>query len=114
MILFVPSCSQPTTMSHDFRKVRKAGIQRSVFRCDHGLKTTMDAGNLVPIFVDEALPGDTFTLLATGFGRLATPINPIMDNMYIETFFFAVPYRLVWSNWEKFCGEQDNPGDSTD
>jgi hypothetical protein len=101
-------------MSHDFSKVPKAEIQRSVFNRDHGLKTTMDAGNLVPIFVDEALPGDTFTLRATGFGRLATPINPIMDNMYIETFFFAVPYRLVWNNWEKFCGEQDNPTDSTD
>jgi hypothetical protein len=50
----------------------------------------------------------------TGFGRLATPVNPIMDNLYIETFFFAVPYRLVWNNWEKMCGEQDNPGDSTD
>jgi len=114
MNLFGPSGAQPTTMSHDFSKVPKAEIQRSVFNRDHGLKTTMDAGNLVPIFVDEALPGDTFTLRATGFGRLATPINPIMDNMYIETFFFAVPYRLVWSNWEKFCGEQDNPGDSTD
>lgn len=114
MNLFGPSGSQPTTMSHDFSKVPKAEIQRSVFNRDHGLKTTMDAGNLVPIFVDEALPGDTFTLRATGFGRLATPINPIMDNMYIETFFFAVPYRLVWDNWEKFCGEQDNPNDSTD
>jgi hypothetical protein len=51
---------------------------------------------------------------ANGFGRLATPINPFMDNLYIETFFFAVPYRLIWNNWEKFCGEQDNPGDSTD
>lgn len=114
MNLFGPSGAQPTTMSHDFSKVPKAEIQRSVFNRDHGLKTTMDAGNLVPVFVDEALPGDTFTLRATGFGRLATPINPIMDNMYIETFFFAVPYRLVWSNWEKFCGEQDNPTDSTD
>lgn len=114
MNLFGPSGAQPTVMSHDFSRVPKADIQRSVFNRDHGLKTTMDAGPLVPIFVDEALPGDTFTLNATGFGRLATPINPIMDNMYIETFFFAVPYRLVWSNWEKFCGEQDNPGDSTD
>jgi hypothetical protein len=114
MNLFGPSGAQPTTMSHDFSRVPKADIQRSVFNRDHGLKTTMDAGYLVPVFVDEALPGDTFTLRATGFGRLATPVNPIMDNMYIETFFFAVPYRLVWSNWEKFCGEQDDPGDSTD
>lgn len=114
MDIFGPSGSQPTTMNHDFSKVPKAEIQRSVFNRDHGLKTTMDAGYLVPVFVDEALPGDTFTLRATGFGRLATPINPIMDNMYIETFFFAVPYRLVWDNWEKFCGEQADPGDHTD
>ena len=51
---------------------------------------------------------------ATGFGRLATPVNPFMDNLYIETFYFAVPYRLLWDNWEKFCGEQTNPDDSTD
>ena len=66
------------------------------------------------MFVDEALPGDTFTLSMTGFGRLATPVNPIMDNLYIETFFFAVPYRLIWNNWQKMCGEQEDPGDSTD
>jgi hypothetical protein len=112
--MFGPSGAQPTVMSHDFSRVPKADIQRSVFNRDHGLKTTMDAGQLVPIFVDEALPGDTFNLRMTGFGRLATPINPFMDNVYIETFFFAVPYRLVWNNWEKMCGEQDNPGDSTD
>jgi hypothetical protein len=112
--MFGPSGAQPTVMSHDFSRVPKADIQRSVFNRDHGLKTTMDAGQLVPIFVDEALPGDTFNLRMTGFGRLATPINPFMDNVYIETFFFAVPYRLVWDNWEKMCGEQDNPGDSTD
>ena len=104
----------PSTMSHDFSRVPKAEIQRSVFKRDHGLKTAFDAGYLVPIFVDEALPGDTFTCSMTGFGRLATPVNPIMDNLYIETFFFAVPYRLVWNNWEKMCGEQENPGDSTD
>ena len=104
----------PSTLSKDFSRVPKVDIQRSVFNRDHGLKTTFDAGILVPIFYDEALPGDTFTMDANGFGRLATPINPFMDNLYIETFFFAVPYRLIWNNWEKFCGEQDNPGDSTD
>ena len=112
--MFGPQGAMPSTMSHDFSRVPKADIQRSVFNRDHGLKTTFDAGYLIPIFYDEALPGDTFTMRATGFGRLATPVNPIMDNLYIETFFFAVPYRLIWSNWEKFCGEQDNPGDSTD
>ena len=112
--MFGPSGAMPSTMSHDFSRVPKAEIQRSVFKRDHGLKTAFDAGYLVPIFVDEALPGDTFTCSMTGFGRLATPVNPIMDNLYIETFFFAVPYRLVWDNWQKMCGEQENPGDSTD
>lgn len=114
MNVFGPSGELPTVMSHEFSRVPQADIQRSVFNRDHGLKTTFDAGYLVPIFFDEALPGDTFTLNATGFGRLATPVNPFMDNLYIETFFFAVPYRLLWNNWEKFCGEQDDPGDSTD
>lgn len=74
----------------------------------------MDAGLLVPIFMDEGVPGDTFTLNMTAFGRLNTPIFPIMDNLYFDTFFFAVPNRLLWQNWTKFQGEQDNPGDSTD
>lgn len=112
--MFGPRGAMPSTMSHDFSRVPKADIQRSVFQRDHGVKTAFDAGYLVPIFVDEALPGDTFTCSMTGFGRLATPVNPIMDNLYIETFFFAVPYRLVWNNWQKMCGEQENPGDSTD
>ena len=112
--MFGPMGTLPSTLSKDFSRVPKVDIQRSVFNRDHGLKTTFDAGYLVPVFYDEALPGDTFTMDANGFGRLATPINPFMDNLYIETFFFAVPYRLIWNNWEKFCGEQDNPGDSTD
>ncbi|AXL14763.1 major capsid protein [Microviridae sp.] len=91
-----------------------ANIQRSKFRRDHGYKTTFDAGPLVPIFVDEALPGDTFNLRASFFARLNTPVVPILDNMWLETFFFEVPVRQVWDNWEKFNGEQDNPGDSTD
>jgi len=109
-----PMGSLPTTMSHEFSRVPQAEIQRSTFNRVHGLKTTFDAGHLVPIYVDEVLPGDTFQLNATGFGRLATPIYPIMDNMYVETFFFFVPNRLIWDNWEKFNGAQDDPGDSTD
>lgn len=112
--MFGPEGNIPSQMKHEFSRVPKADIQRSVFNRSHDLKTTFDAGFLVPIFVDEALPGDTFTLNTTAFGRLATPINPIMDNIHIETFFFAVPHRLVWDNWEKFCGEQTDPGDSTD
>ena len=104
----------PSVMSHNFSQVPQAEIQRSSFNRSHGYKTTFNAGLLVPCFVDEALPGDTFKLEMTGFGRLATPLFPIMDNAYLSTFFFAVPVRLLWDNWEKFHGEQDNPGDSTD
>lgn len=104
----------PSAMQHQFSQVPRANIPRSSFDRSHGLKTTFDAGLLIPIFVDEALPGDTFSVNMTGFARLATPLHPVMDNAYFNTFFFAVPYRLVWSNWEKFNGEQTNPGDSTD
>ncbi len=109
-----PMGTLPTTLTHEFSRVPQADIQRSTFNRVHGLKTTFDSGYLVPIYVDEVLPGDTFQMSATGFGRLATPIYPIMDNMYVETFFFFVPNRLIWDNWEKFNGAQDDPGDSTD
>ncbi len=100
-------------MSHNFSQVPAAEIPRSSFDRSHGHKTTFDAGWLVPIFWDEALPGDTFNLKMTAFARLATLLHPFMDNMYLDTFFFAVPYRLVWDNWQKFNGEQIDPGDST-
>ena len=103
----------PTVMKHEFSRVPQADIQRSTFNRSHGLKTSFDAGYLVPIFVDEVLPGDTFSVNAMGYGRLATPIYPIMDNLYVETFFFFVPNRLIWDNWERFNGAQDNPADST-
>ena len=96
----------PSVMSHTFSEVPKAMISRSSFDRSHGYKTTFDAGYLVPIYVDECLPGDTFSLNMTGFARLATPIKPIMDNMYMETFFFAVPNRLLWDKWEDFMGNQ--------
>ena len=114
MSLFGQKGNQPTTLSKDFSRSPRANIQRSVFNRDHGLKTTINGGYLYPIFYDEALPGDSFQMDANGFGRLATPINPFMDNLYVQTFFFSVPFRIIWDNWEKFCGEQINPGDSTD
>ena len=101
-------------MTHQFSQVPKAQIPRSSFDRSHTHKTTFDGGYLIPILVDEALPGDTFNLKMTGFARLATPIFPAMDNMHMETFFFFVPNRLLWQNWEKFNGAQDNPADSTD
>jgi len=103
-----------SVMQHQFSQVPKAEIPRSSFDRSHGCKTAFDAGLLVPIFVDEALPGDTFNLKMTGFARMSTPIFPIMDNLFMETFFFCVPMRLIWDNWQKFCGEQTDPGDSID
>ena len=100
-------------MGKNFSEIPSANIQRSAFSRTHGYKTTFDAGKLIPIYVDEALPGDTFIMDATMFGRLSTPLTPVMDNMIMDTFWFAVPNRLVWDNWHKFCGAQDNPGDST-
>jgi hypothetical protein len=100
--------------THKFAMVPRADIPRSQFAIQTTHKTTFDAGYLVPIFVDEVLPGDTFNLKMTAFARLATPLYPVMDNLYMDTFFFFVPNRLVWDNWQKFMGEQANPGDSID
>lgn len=103
-----------SVMKKLFSEVPKANIPRSSFDRSCGYKTTFDANNLIPIFVDEALPGDTFNLKMTTFARLSTPIVPIMDNLYLDYHFFAVPNRLVWDNWKKFNGEQTDPDDSTD
>lgn len=97
-----------------FSQVPNVTIGRSKFNRSHVLKTTFDEGKLIPIFVDEVLPGDSFKLKVTTFTRMATPIFPVMDNLYLETFFFFVPMRLIWDNFQKFMGEQENPGDSTD
>jgi hypothetical protein len=103
-----------SVMAHSFSRIPSANIPRSSFDRSHGVKTTFDSGLLIPFFIDETLPGDTFNLKTSGFARLSTPIYPLMDNMYMETFFFHVPLRLVWTNFVKMMGEQDDPGDSTD
>ena len=101
-----------SAQTHQFAMVPRADIPRSAFNMQKTLKTTFDSGYLVPFFCEEVLPGDTYNVNATIFARLATPIFPVMDNIHLDTFFFFVPNRLVWDNWEKFMGEQDNPGDS--
>jgi len=106
--------AMPSVMSHDFAHVPRAEIPRSSFDRSHGLKTAFDSGLLIPVFVDEALPGDTFNLNMAAFGRLATPFRPFMDNVFVNSFFFAVPIRLIWKNFVKMMGEQDNPSDSVD
>jgi hypothetical protein len=98
--------------SHTFARAPQAGIPRSKFNRTFGVKTTFNEGYLVPILTDEMLPGDTFALKMHAFARISTLLFPIMDNLYMESFFFFVPNRLLWSNWEKFCGYQVNPGDS--
>ena len=96
-----------------FAQIPDAKIQRSKFNRSSGTKTTFDAGYLIPIWIDEALPGDTFNMKMSTFARLSTPLTPVMDNLFLETFFFAVPVRLIWKEWERFNGAQANPGDST-
>lgn len=103
-----------SVMQHTFSQVPRVSVPRSSFNRSHNLKTTFDAGYLIPIFLDEALPGDTFNLNCNVFGRLATPIAPVMDNIFLDFFFFAVPMRLLWDKWQRFNGEQEDPGSSTD
>nr|WAX26148.1 MAG: major capsid protein [Army ant associated microvirus 5] len=103
-----------SVMMHQFSMVPTADIPRSSFTRSHGHKTTFDVNYLVPVYVDEVLPGDTFNFNMNFFARIATLIVPFMDNMFFDTFAFFVPNRLVWSSWQKFNGEQVNPGDSTD
>jgi len=102
-----------SVQTHQFAMVPRADIPRSKFDVQSAHKTTLDSGYLVPVYVNEVLPGDTFNFKMTAFARMATPIYPIMDNMILDSFFFFVPNRLIWNNWQKFMGEQNNPGDST-
>jgi len=104
--------SNKSASAHDFAMVPRADIPRSKFSMQKTLKTTFDSGYLVPFMCEEVLPGDTFNTKVTMFGRLATPIFPVMDNLHLDSFFFFVPNRLVWTNWVKFMGQQDNPADS--
>jgi len=99
---------------HSFAQIPDVNIGRSQFDRSSALKDTFDFDYLVPIFVDEVLPGDTFNLQVNVFARLATQLVPIMDNMYMDYFFFFVPNRLVYDNWEKLNGAQTDPGDTTD
>lgn len=105
----------PSTMgpAHSFAQVPRAEIPRSSFDRSSGHKTSFNAGYLIPVFLDEVYPGDTFSLNMTGFCRLSTPLRPFMDNVFLNSFFFFIPLRLLWQNFQKFMGQQDNPGDST-
>lgn len=95
-----------------FSMVPQPDVPRSSFDMPRSHKTTFDAGLLIPVMCEEVLPGDSWSVNMTTFVRLATPIFPLMDNLYLDSFFFFVPNRLVWDNWVRFMGEQDNPTDS--
>lgn len=99
---------------HRFSDAPAMYMRRTKFDRSHVYKTTFNSGKLIPVFVDEVLPGDTTRMSINYFARLATPIKPIMDNIYLDWFFFFVPNRLVWNHWQNFCFEQEDPDDSTD
>lgn len=99
---------------HRFSDAPAMYMKRTKFDRSHVYKTTFDSGKLIPVFVDEVLPGDTTRMSVNYFARLATPIKPIMDNIYLDWFFFFVPNRLVWEHWQNFCFEQEDPDDKID
>lgn len=99
---------------HRFSDAPAMYMKRTKFDRSHVYKTTFNSGKLIPVFVDEVLPGDTTRMSINYFARLATPIKPIMDNIYLDWFFFFVPNRLVWEHWQNFCFEQEDPEDTTD
>ncbi|WNK13092.1 MAG: major capsid protein [Microvirus sp.] len=112
MFMSGPMHRSKSVSVHQFAMVPRSDIPRSSFRRQQTHKTTFDAGYLIPVYVDEVLPGDSFRGKMTAFARLATPLFPVMDNLYLDSFFFFVPNRLLWDNWTRFMGEQLNPGDS--
>lgn len=82
-------------------------MKRSVFPRNSQLKTSFNLGDIIPIYLEEILPGDTVTMDLAQVIRMTTPIAPIMDNIYADVYWFFVPNRLVWNHWQQFCGEND-------
>ena len=88
-----------------FNMIPQTHISRSRFKRDQNVKLTFDAGKLIPFYVDEVLPGDTFSVDTAGLVRMTTPIFPVMDNAYLDVYYFFVPNRIVWEHWKEFMGE---------
>lgn len=97
-----------------FAQAPQAMIGRSTFKRSHGYKTTFSADYLYPFLCEEVLPGDTWQVKTSAVCRVESMLKPIMDNLYLDTFYFFVPNRLIWDNFQKFMGEQDNPNDTID
>jgi hypothetical protein len=102
----------PRVDVHQFSMIPSAQIPRSTFVMQSQHKTTINASYLYPVYCQEVLPGDSFNVSMTAFVRLSTPLYPIMDNLDLESFFFFVPCRLVWTHWYEFMGQEDTPGAS--
>lgn len=88
-----------------FNRIPQTHISRSRFKRDQNVKFTFNAGKLIPFYVDEVLPGDTFSVDTAGLVRMSTPIFPVMDNAYLDVYYFFVPNRIVWEHWKEFMGE---------
>lgn len=92
------------TQSH-FSQVPRADIARSRFDRSSTIKTSFNVGQLIPFYVDEVLPGDTFSVDTSKVVRMQTMITPIMDNVYLDTYWFYVPSRILWDHWRELMGE---------
>lgn len=90
-----------------FAQVPRAEIRRARFKRDFSNITTINEGDLVPLYVDEVLPGDTISCDLNGLIRMSTPLYPVMDNCYLDTYAFFVPCRLLWEHWENLMGQND-------
>lgn len=104
-----------SVMSHDFSRIPRSDIKVSTFDRSHGVKTAFDSGYLVPIFLDEVLPGDTYEVKASMLAKMLSPmVSAPMDNIFLETQWFYCPSRLLYNNFTRLMGERKNPGDSID
>lgn len=90
-----------------FSQIPKMNVSRSKFIRKQDVKFTMDAGKLIPFYVDEVLPGDTFSVDTAGICRMATPIYPVMDNCYLDVYYFYTPMRILWDHAKEFFGENN-------
>ena len=90
-----------------FNQVPRLDITRSRFKRRQDIKLTLNAGQLIPFYVDEVLPGDTFSIDQAAIIRMTTPIFPVMDNCYMDIYYFFTPNRILWKNWKRFMGEND-------
>ena len=80
-------------------------MSRSQFNRDSSIKTSFNIGDVIPFYVDEVIPGDTFNVTTSKVVRLQTLLTPVMDNIYLDTYYFFVPNRIIWEHWKNFMGE---------